>query len=457
VKYPHIASRIFNTPLLIHPQKLDAIIAGLGERLLGGPILRGGDGANGAVALAPELAPELFSTRKGERVREAGWPGYLITEGVAVVSANGGLVHRTKMDAESNLLLGYNDIAAATEHAMQNDAVHAVLQVYDSPGGEVAGAFEYAQRMEDMRGKKPLYAIADNMAASAAYLGGSAAEKLFITSTGYAGSIGVVMRHVDFSAAIAKEGIAVEYIFAGAHKIDGNPFSKLPASVRADLQAEINTLYEMFVAAVARQTGLSAEAIRGTEARTYMGQAAVDVGLAAGVTTTDALITELASHRARSYPAGQSGTGQAKGNSMTAPNAAPVLTQADLEKARAEGFAAGKAEGVAEGTAAGAKAERDRTAAILAHKEADGRGAMAAKCVSMGLTVDQAGELLAASPKADAKGAGGNAFAAAMASQGNPDVTGGEPGANANLDADSPQVIAAGWDKAFGTQQKRSH
>lgn len=447
MKYPHVAARIFNTPLLIHPQKLDAIVAGLGPRLFGAPILQKAD----AVGLAPELAPELFSTRKGERVREAGWPGYIVTDGVAVVSANGALVHRTKMDAESNLLIGYNDIAAATEHAMQNDAVHAVLQVYDSPGGEVAGAFEFAQRMYDVRGKKPLYAIADHMAASAAFLGGSAAQKLFITSTGYAGSIGVVMRHVDFSGAIAKEGVSVEYIYAGAHKIDGHPFAKLPASVRADLQGEIDTIYEMFVSAVATHTGLTAEQIRATEARTFMGQAAVDAGLVAGVATTDALITELAGLRGRSYPAGVSGTGQAKGNSMTAPNAAPVLAQADIDKARAEGHAAGKAEGLNEGAAQGAKAERERVGAILGHKDAAGKTELAVTCITSGLSVEQSGAILAAAP-GKVEAVHGNAFAAAMAATGNPNVQGIE---GKEVDLESPQAVASSWDRAFGVKQAR--
>ena len=37
-KYPHLAARVFNTPLLLHPAKLDAIIAGLGSRLVGADI-----------------------------------------------------------------------------------------------------------------------------------------------------------------------------------------------------------------------------------------------------------------------------------------------------------------------------------------------------------------------------------------------------------------------------------
>jgi capsid assembly protease len=436
VKYPHIAARIFNTPLLIHPQKLDALIAGLGQRLFGAPLVV--EATPGALA---EMSPEMFSTRRGERVREAGWPGYTVTEGVAVVPIAGALVHRTKLDANSDLLLGYNDMALATEHAMANADVHAVLQVYDSPGGEVAGAFEFGQRMFDLRGKKPMYAIADHMAASAAYLGASAAQVLAINATGYAGSIGVVLRHVDFSGALAKEGIRVEFVWAGAHKVDGNPFEKLPASVRADLQAEINTLYEMFVGAVARHMGITAEAVRGTEARTYMGQAAVDAGLVHRIATTDQLITELAGLRARTYPAGsaRSSTASQKGHSMsgTTPaadaqqpaNQPAALTQADVDRA----------------AQAATTTERARVSGILTHAEAAGRTALAHQCVASGLSVQDAGALMAAAPKA---AAAGQPFAAAMAGLGNPDVKGIE--AEQAADDANPKAIAASWDKAFG-------
>lgn len=442
MKYPHIASRVFNTPLLIHPQKLDAIIAGLGARLLGGPVLPE------ASAQADGLAPEMFSTRRGERVREAGWPGYQVIDGVGVVPIGGALVHRTKLDANSDLLLGYNDMALATEHAMNNSDVHAVLQVYDSPGGEVQGAFEYAQRMFDLRGKKPLHAIADGMAASAAMLGASAVDQMAITATGYAGSIGVVLRHVDFAGALAKEGIRVEFVFAGAHKVDGNPFAQLPAAVRADLQAEINTIYDMFTAAVARHTGLDVAAIRATEARTYMGQAAVDVGLARRIATTDQLITELAALRNRSYPVGQSArstTATDKGATMsgTSPaadkpsaNQTAALTQADVDSS----------------VQAAVAAERTRTTGILTHAEAAGRMALAHQCVAAGLSVEQAGALMAAAPKA-AAAATAQPFAAAMAALGNPKVEGIE-GQQATGDEPSAQAVAASWDKAFGVSKK---
>lgn len=341
--HPRIAARLFNTPLLVHPQKLDAIIAGLGPRLLGA------DMALDVVAeQAQALLPaDMFSTRRGKR----GDGGYAVTDGVAVIHASGALVHRTRMDADSTYLLGYNTLAGQLEAAMDDPEVHAVLQVFDSPGGEVSGAFEYADRVLALRGKKPMYAIADSMAASAAYLGGSAFEQLAISQTGYAGSIGVVMRHVDLSGALAKEGVRVTHIYAGEHKIDGNPYEALPANVRADLQGEIDQLYGLFVAAVARHTGLQPEAIRATQAAIYRGQAAVDKGLARRVATTDQLISELAALRARPFPVGQtaratandkgatmSGTTTAGGQTAAQPQAAPAAayTQADMDAARAQ-------------------------------------------------------------------------------------------------------------------------
>lgn len=347
MRYPHLAARIFNTPLLVHPQKLDAIIAGLGTRLIGMQVI---PGAGPDLDDGDSFEPTLFSTRRGERTDN----GTTMVDGVAVVRVMGALSHRTKLDADSNYILGYDTVAARLEAAMDDPEVHAIAAIVDSPGGEAQGAFELAQRTLDFRGKKPLIAVADGMAASAAYLFASAADELVVTSTGYAGSIGVAMRHIDFSRMLANEGIGITHIFAGAHKVDGNQFQALPAAVRADFQAEINALYDMFVGAVARQLDVDPQMVRSTEARTYMGEAAVRAGLATRMATADQVLTELAGLRARTYPAGQSArstSANGKGASMSGNNPAAdgnqsatppaALTAADVERARSEGFAAG--------------------------------------------------------------------------------------------------------------------
>ncbi|MFG0677728.1 S49 family peptidase [Delftia sp. WSY_7] len=454
--YPHVAQRIFNTPLLIHPQKLDAIIAGLGQRIFGAaePLVQ-----LQSTAAGQALAPEMFSTRRGERT-DRGWR---LVDGVAVLSTMGTLVHRTRLEADSSLLIGYNDLAADLEDAMAHPDVHAVVQVYDSPGGEVNGAFEHAQRSLEMRGRKPMVAVADSMAASAAYLAASAADELVITSTGYAGSIGVVMRHVDLSRALANEGITVTHIFAGAHKVDGNPYEALPAAVRESLQADIDGLYSMFVQAVATHRGMSDAAVRKTQAATYRGVAAVAAGLADRIGTVDAVIAELATRRARSYPAGPGQSAQAPTQEETtmttsaapqsaAPNAAAPAAQAAPAPAAAGAPAPAQID-AAQAAADGAAAERQRVVAILAHPASATHPAIAQSCIAGALSAEQAKGVLDAAAAAPAASgtAGASDFAKQMAALGNPSVSGVEPGTG--QEAGAPGAISQSWATAFGTRK----
>lgn len=462
-KYPQIAQRIFNTPLLIHPQKLDAIISGLSGRLLGQ------EGSNVVVLNADTamnaLPAEMFSTKRQQDTRA----GYGLVDGVAVLHFGGALVHRTRMETASTYLLGYNDMVVAVENAMADPNVHAILQVWDSPGGEAQGAFEFGQRMFDLRGKKPMLAIADGLACSAAYLGASAADELVVSGTGYAGSIGVVSRHVDVSGALAQDGIKVTHIFAGAHKVDGNPYEPLPEAVRADWQAEMDGLYNDFVQAVSRYRNVDAALVRNTQARTYRGVAAVAARLADRVGTTDALISELAGLRARSYPAGPTAqaTANDKGASMqqsgntqmggqVAAQSAATAAASAATAALAATTQANATEG--SGFAAGVQAERTRVASILCHERAKANMELAVQCINTGLTAEQAGAILGVAPVAGTPAATAttptqasaprNEFAAAMAAMGNPSVTGVEASGTdltpqAKADALAQQVVAA--------------
>jgi signal peptide peptidase SppA len=446
--YPHLADRLLNTPLLLHPQKLDAIIAGLGGRLLGVDGLQI-DAA--ALTARASLPAEMFATRRGERADR----GYRVVDGVAVISAMGGLVHRTKLSADSSVLIGYNDLAADMEDALAKADVHAIALVMDSPGGEVAGAFELADRIYAARGRKPIVAVADGMAASAAYLAASAADEVVLTTTSYVGSIGVVMRHVDFSRALANDGITVSHIFAGEHKIDGNPYQPLPDAVRAALQADIEGLYQMFVQTVAKHRGMDEQAVRDTRAGVYRGVAAVAARLADRIGTVDVVVAELAARRnpAVSTAAGLShqpqGTSMshASANAAAAAPAAPAgattttttaaapatANSADLESARAEGAAA----------------ERARVTAITSHANAAANPAITQQCIATGLSAEQAKGFLDAAPAAaTAAVAATNQFATAMATLGNPNVSGVE--AAAPQGAEQAQASGAGWDKAFG-------
>lgn len=220
----------------------------------------------------------------------------ITVERIAVVSVIGTLVSRSGyLDAASGLQ-AYGDIAGAIAAAMDDATVRGVILDVDSAGGEVGGLFDLVEQIEAIRSAsaKPLWAVANENALSAAYAIASTADRLYVTRTGEVGSIGVVAVHVDESGADAKAGLAWTFVFAGERKVDGNAHEPLSERARAAIQADVDRLYAEFCALVAANRGLSGEAVRGTNAAIYRGELAIRAGLADRLGTLDLAIAEMA-------------------------------------------------------------------------------------------------------------------------------------------------------------------
>lgn len=276
----HIAARLFNTPLMIHPGKLNAIVAGLADRL-------GVDAGS---------LPDAYTTASGQ----SGKGGYRVVDGVAVIDVFGILAHRATLQADSSYVEGYETIAKRLDAALADRDVAAIVLNIDSPGGEVGGAFQLAGQILNARSIKPVHAVAGDLAASAGYLIASAAQSVSVAPSGQVGSIGVVTCHVDMSRALDKAGYTVTPVYAGAHKVDGSPYAPLPEDVAARMQADIDHYYAMFIDAVAAaRPNLTPRAIRATEAAMFIGAKAVAAGLADRVETPDQLLSRLAAEMRR--------------------------------------------------------------------------------------------------------------------------------------------------------------
>jgi|AMFO01.1.fsa_nt_gi Periplasmic serine proteases (ClpP class) len=237
------------------------------------------------------LAPRAFDALLGETpAPQAAGPGWEMTEGdIGHLPILGPLVQRGDWLTGMFGIMSYDDIAAAAEAAFTEPGTRAVLMEIDSPGGEVAGLFDLADRLAALKAEtgKPLWAIAREQALSAAYLVGAVADRLFVTQTGEVGSVGVIAVHVDQTAHDQSEGRKYTLIHAGAKKVDGNPHIPLTPDARADIQADVDDLYARLVAWVARARGMSPEVIAATEAAIFRGQNAVAAGLADGIATLD--------------------------------------------------------------------------------------------------------------------------------------------------------------------------
>lgn len=396
-----IAERALNRPLLIHPDKVPLILGVLSGRIPvdEAAIERMRAAAEQRIDALPAGAQAImrgpadasrFIGDRNERDNNgnvvARLPYARTSAGIAIIPVIGSLVNRgTSLDRTSLSDQSYEAIKHQLATAAADPKVDSVILDIESPGGEAVGAFEAADAVRALAAKKPVTAVVNGMAASAAYAIASGATRIVATPTGVAGSIGVVLLHGDFSRMLDKQGITPTLIFAGAHKVDGNPFEPLTEAVHADLQAEVNAFYDLFVATVAQgRRGMSPKSIRDTEARTFIGAEAVKVGLADDVGTFESVLAELSRASGR-IPSPNRSTQMSE--TKTAPDANSGITQAQLDAA------------VATARADATAAERGRISAILALDEAKGREKAALAIAMTGATVEQAKAVLSASPK----------------------------------------------------------
>ena len=270
MNYPNIAHRVFNRPHLVEPQYGRVFISALAERL---------DVRTITLPDGKEM------TRRQMRRAAQGYGGHQQTvfdqvDGIAVIPVEGTLVHRFgHLDPYSGMT-GYDGIQTKLDAALADPNVRGILMDIDSPGGEVSGCFDLTDYIFQARQMKPIWALADELACSAAFSLASACSRIIAPRTAQIGSVGVLTAHVDHSQMLKQAGLDVTLIFAGDHKVDGNPYEPLPANVRDEIQAEIDQLYGMFVRTVARNRGMSEQAVRDTQARVYSTGEAESAGFA---------------------------------------------------------------------------------------------------------------------------------------------------------------------------------
>ena len=286
--YELLADRAFNVPLLVTPQRLDIVTTVLLQRM---GLLTGDMQGMPEIGAEEEARPNMYQVPDTAVYNRDG--GYYVDGNVGILNVFGTMVHRGGfMDAASGIT-SYDAISRRMDRIGNDPQVKVVLGNFDTPGGEVAGAFDIADKWRKLAEAKPVHALISEMAASAGYLIASGSTKIHTTQTGQGGSIGVVMKHIDFSKRNERMGAVSTYIYAGDRKIDGNQDQSLPEEVRLRFEEKIQTIYNMFVNITAKHRLIDAQAIIDTQAEIYMGEAAVEAGLVDTVTTGDELLEML--------------------------------------------------------------------------------------------------------------------------------------------------------------------
>ena len=295
-----LATRAFNTPLLLDPAKAAVIAPVLGARLRGdlseSDIVVAGEFEKPTAAhrqARPQAASIIGDELHRNVVRRGG--GYSNIQGVAVISVTGSLVRRGSYVGAESGVTSYEGVSAQIRAAALDEEVRAIALEIDSFGGEADGIFDLGAQIRAARSIKPVHAFLADHALSAGYAIASQADTITIPPFGHAGSIGVVSMHVDISGQLEKTGVKVTLVHSGAHKVDGNPFEPLPEGAMAEMQKDGDAIWAAFAQMVeqGRRGKISMADALQTEAAIFRGQAAVDAGLVDRVSEARAAFAEL--------------------------------------------------------------------------------------------------------------------------------------------------------------------
>jgi signal peptide peptidase SppA len=231
-----------------------------------------------AEAEAAELREPV---KPGDPPKDQPKPLYVNDNGVAVVEVSG---PTTKYPTSFSRIVGGTStmmVEKALLNAGMDKDVKSILIHFDgAPGGTVAGAFELVDRIRAVKGKKPIHAHISDQGTSAAYLFASACDKVTANRNAVVGSIGTRAQLVDTSEKLKRDGIKVIPIAAGKYKAAGLDGTPITSDQVKDFQRQINAMNDQFIADVVRgRPGLTEAKVRGMEARCYIGNEALALGL----------------------------------------------------------------------------------------------------------------------------------------------------------------------------------
>ena len=217
--------------------------------------------------------------------------------GIAVLPLYGMVTQRGNMvdDVSGPGSVSTQQFAASLRQALTDESVSQILIDIDSPGGSVYGVAELADEIISARAQKPVIAIANSLAASAAYWIGACASEFYVTPGGEVGSIGVWQAHQDYSKAMDEAGVKTTLISAGKFKVEGNPYTPLDEDAQAFMQSRVDDYYAAFTKAVAKGRGVSIAQVRDGmgQGRVLGAEAALASNMVDGIASLDDVVRKM--------------------------------------------------------------------------------------------------------------------------------------------------------------------
>ena len=204
---------------------------------------------------------------------------------------------------------GLNDatLAPVIERAFRRGKPAAVALVINSPGGSPVQSSLIAARIRRLADEKrlPVHAFVEDAAASGGYWLATAADDIWVDPSSLVGSIGVISAGFGFPDLLARHGVERRVHTAGTSKSFMDPFRPERPEDVARLHALLEPIHAAFKAQVQARRGTRLDGARDLfSGDVWVGQAAVDAGLADGIGHVEPRLKALYGNKVRILPCG---------------------------------------------------------------------------------------------------------------------------------------------------------
>lgn len=278
-----LLSEFLTTPWALMPERLQAMAGVLTRWSAGEP-------PTDEAMFQIQSERVLRDTRKQMAAANGG-------SGIAVLPLYGVVTQRGNMvdDISGPGSTSTQQFTSALRQVLADDTVGQILIDIDSPGGSVYGVAELASEIVKARAQKPVVAVANSLAASAAYWIGCSASEFYVTPGGEVGSIGVWQAHFDYSKALEEKGVKTTLVSAGKFKVEGNPYVPLDPEAQAFMQSRVDDYYNAFIQAVAVGRGVTVDDVRNGmgEGRVLGADAALAQRMVDGIASSDDVLARM--------------------------------------------------------------------------------------------------------------------------------------------------------------------
>lgn len=287
-KFQHLTRAILSRPWAIDPDSVAwaAIVDVLAMR------------AAGESLTDQEIEARIAAAANGPRT------GGARNRNVAVIPVYGVISPRQNLMARTSGGSTAESIRDEFRAALADPDVDGIVFDVDSPGGVVEGIDELASEIRAARGQKPIAAVANHMAASAAYWAMAGADEIVATPSASVGSIGIFTAHQDISAAMEKEGVVTTLISAGKYKVERSQYAPLADEARASVQEEVDSWYAAMTSSIGKSRGVSAAKVVSSygEGRTLRASVALERGMVDRIDSLENTIRRVARGQVGSRP-----------------------------------------------------------------------------------------------------------------------------------------------------------